>query len=240
MNVVAIVQARMGSTRLPGKVMIELAGEPMLVRCVNRTRRAQVLDEVVVATTTLAADDAIARLCDQHGWPCFRGAQDDVLDRYYQAAKAHQADIVVRITSDCPLIDPEIVCQVVDQFLALGHKADYAYNVLPHGEDPRGLDVEVLRFEVLEQIWRIDDNPARREHVTAYISQHPELFRSHPVVVDLPPIRWTVDTPEDLQLVSNIYEHFGHDLFTSQQVLSALEDNPNWVELNLHVQQKTL
>ena len=113
MKIVAIVQARMGSTRLPGKVLLDLAGEPMLVRDVNRVHRAQTLDEIVVATTVKPADDAIVDLCTECGWPCFRGSEEDVLDRYYRAAIEHQADVVVRITSDCPLTEPEIVDRVV-------------------------------------------------------------------------------------------------------------------------------
>lgn len=120
MKVVAIIQARMGSTRLPGKVLLELAGEPMLVRVVNRTRRATTLDEIVIATTTEAKDGAIVELCASCGWTYFRGSKDDVLDRYYQAAKEYHADIVVRITSDCPLIEPEIIDLVVHEFLKEG------------------------------------------------------------------------------------------------------------------------
>jgi spore coat polysaccharide biosynthesis protein SpsF len=239
-KVVVIVQARMGSSRLPGKVMMPLAGEPMLARCINRVRRAPLVDEVVVATTTLPADDAIEQLCKEYKWPCFRGSEDDVLDRYYRAARVFKADIVIRITSDCPLIDPEIVEQVVREFQNLAPNIDYAYNILPQGDFPRGLDVEVVSYDVLEQIWRLDNNPAWREHVTPFITQHPGMFNIHEVITDLPQIRWTVDTPEDLELVSNIFNHFGHDHFSSRDVLSVLKENPQWAELNQHVRQKSL
>jgi spore coat polysaccharide biosynthesis protein SpsF len=241
-KVVGIIQARMGSTRLPGKVLLDLAGEPMLARVVNRVRRAQTLDEVVVATTMQPADDAIVRLCAERGWPCFRGSEEDVLDRYYRAAVAHQTDIVVRITSDCPLIEPEIVDRVVREFLDLQPSVDYACNVLPQRTFPRGLDTEAMRFDVLEQVWREDLNPAWREHVTPYIHRNPDLFRIHGVVneVDYSDMRWTVDTPEDLAFVRRIYDHFGHNRFSWREVLAVLAEHPEWLEINRHVQQKTV
>ncbi len=242
MRIVAIIQARMGSTRLPGKVLLDLAGEPMLVRGVNRTRRAQTLDEVVVATTVKPTDDAIVDLCDERGWPCFRGSEEDVLDRYYHAALAHQADVVIRITSDCPLIAPEIVDRVVWEFLDLQPEIDYACNVLPRRSFPRGLDTEVMRFDVLEQAWREDRNPAWREHVTPYIQRNPDLFRIHGITndIDYSHMRWTVDTPEDLAFVRCIYEHFGHDRFSWRELLAVLDEHPEWLEINQHVQQKVV
>ena len=242
MKVVAIIQARIGSTRLPGKVLLDLAGKPMLARCVNRTRRAQTLDEVVVATTEQPTDEAIVRLCAERGCPCFRGSEDDVLDRYYRAAVEHQADVVVRITSDCPLIEPDIIDRVVQQFLDLQPEVDYACNTLPRRTFPRGLDTEVMRFDVLEQAWREDNNPAWREHVTPYIQRNPDLFRIHGVVneVDYSHIRWTVDTSEDLAFVRCIYNHFGHDRFSWREVLAVLGQHLEWLEINRHVQQKVV
>ena len=242
MKVVAIIQAHMGSTRLPGKVLLDLAGEPMLARVVNRVRRAQTLDEVVVATTVKSADNAIVRLCAEHGWPCFRGSEEDVLDRYYRAAIANQADVVVRITSDCPLIEPEIVDRVAREFLKHQPEVDYACNVLPRRTFPRGLDTEVMRFDVLERAWREDLDPAWREHVTPYIQRNPDLFCIHGVVnaVDYSHVRWTVDTPEDLAFVRRIYDHFGHDHFSWHKVLAVLEEHPEWLEINRRVQQKAI
>jgi spore coat polysaccharide biosynthesis protein SpsF len=242
MKVVAIIQARMGSTRLPGKVLLDLAGEPILGRVMNRTQRAQTLVEVVVATTVQPVDDAIVRLCAERGWPCFRGSEEDVLDRYYQTAMAHQADVVVRITSDCPLIEPEVIDRVVREFLDLQPEVDYSCNVLPRRTFPRGLDTEVMRFDVLERAWQEDHNLASREHVTPYIYHNPDLFRIHGVTneVDYSHLRWTVDTPEDLDFVRRIYDHFGHDHFTWQEVLEVLEEHPEWLEINRTVQQKVL
>jgi spore coat polysaccharide biosynthesis protein SpsF len=241
-KVVAIIQARVGSTRLPGKVLLDLVGEPMLARVVRRTRRAQSLDEVVVATTVLAADNAIIELCAKRSWPCFRGSEEDVLDRYYHAAMARQADIVVRITSDCPLIEPEVIDCVVQEYLDLQPEVDYACNILPQRTFPRGLDVEVMHFDVLTRAWREDDNPAWREHVTSYILRNPDLFRIHGVTneVDYSHMRWTVDTPEDLDFARCIYNYFNHDRFSRREVLTVLEQHPEWLEINQHVQQKVI
>jgi spore coat polysaccharide biosynthesis protein SpsF len=242
MKIVAIIQARMGSTRLPGKVLLDLAGEPMLVRVVKRTQRAKMLDEVVVATTVQLADEAIARLCSEHSWPCFQGSEEDVLDRYYQAAIAHRAGAVVRITSDCPLIEPEIVDRVVQAFLDGQQEIDYVSNTFPRRMFPRGLDTEVVRFGVLEKVWHEDHDPTWREHVTPYIYRHPELFNIHGIVneVDLSHMRWTVDTTEDLVFMKHIYEHFGNDRFSWREVLSVLGQHPKWIEINQKVAQKIL
>ena len=159
MKIVAIIQARIGSTRLPDKVSADIAGQPMLAHVVNRTRRAKALDAVVVATTTQPADDAIVRVCQKRGWPYFRGSEEDVLDRYYQAASAFLADVIVRITSDCPLIEPEIIDKVVDEFRHYSPAVDYVSNILTR-TFPQGLDVEVMSFDALKKAWQEDDNPA--------------------------------------------------------------------------------
>jgi len=239
-KIVAIIQAHIGSTRLPGKVLLDLAGEPMLARVVNRIQRAKTPEEVVVATTVNPADAAIVRLCGERGWPCFRGSEEDVLDRYYQAARRFGGDAVVRITSDCPLIDAGIVDRVVQKFLDRQPEVDYASNTLPPRTFPRGLDVEVMSLTALERAWREDDSLAWREHVTPYIYRHPEEFKLHPVAndVDYSYMRWTVDTAEDLGFVRKIYEHFGNDRFSWRDVLRVLEEHPEWVEINWYVVQK--
>jgi len=240
-RVVAIIQARMSSTRLPGKVLLDVAGEPMLARVVNRTRRATTLHDVAIATTTKPADEPIVKLCAVRGWPCFRGSEEDVLDRYYWAAKEHRADFIVRITSDCPLVEPEIVDLIVQGILERG-PVDYVSNTIPPRSFPRGLDVEAISFKALERAWREDDNPAWREHVTPYIYRHPEKFVLRAVMndQDFSHMRWTVDTPEDLAFVRRIYGHFGHDRFSWREVLALLKEHPEWLEINRYVQQKVI
>ena len=242
MKVVAIIQARMGSTRLPGKVLRELAGKTMLYRVVNRTRRVKLLDQVVVAAPEAEANNVLADACKEMGVACFRGDEDDVLDRYYRAALAFGAEVVVRITSDCPLIEPEIIERVVGGLLDHYEELDYVCSFIPRRTFPIGLDVEAMKFAVLEQAWREDNNPAWREHVTEYVLHHPELFRMQGVTndTDLSRMRWTVDTIEDFQFVQKIYDHFGGDDFTWQQVLRLLDQHPEWLAINRHIQQKVV
>lgn len=231
----------MGSTRLPSKVLEDLAGEPMLARVVDRTRRAKTPDATMVATTRQPVDDAIARLCAERGWPFFRGSEEDVLDRYYHATLTSKADIVVRITSDCPLIEPEIVDRVVNEFLSHYPEVEYVSNNLER-TFPRGLDVEVMSFDALKKAWQEDCNPVWREHVTPYLRRHPKKFRTRNVAndIDYSYMRWTVDTIEDLTFVRKIYNYFQNDTFTWREVLHLLEMHPEWLEINRHVQQKAV
>jgi len=240
-RIVAIIQARMGSTRLPGKVLKDLAGEPLLARVVSRTMRASRINGVVVATTRDANDDDIVDLCQERGWRSFRGSEEDVLDRYYQAALASEADILARITSDCPLVEPEIIDRVTNELLSYYPEVDFVGNTLTR-TFPRGLDVEVMTFKALERAWREDRNTAWREHVTPYIYRHPDKFRIRNVAndVDYSPMRWTVDTIEDLTFVRKIYGHFQSDTFTWREVLRLLEVHPEWLEINRDVQQKVV
>lgn len=242
MKVLAIIQARMGSTRLPGKVLKDIGGRTMLERVVDRAQRAKFLDGTVVATTTEPVDDVIEALCQKENLPCFRGSQDDCLDRYFQAATKYNAGTVVRITADCPLIDPEVVDRVVQEFIDRQPQVDYACNVLPRRTFPRGLDTEVIRFDALERAWREDKHPVWREHVTAYIHRNPNIFRIHGVTndIDYSHMRWTVDTAEDLTFVQHMYGHFQHDQFSWLDVVHLLEKNPQWLNINRHVEQKTI
>ncbi len=234
----AIIQARMSSTRLPGKVLLDLAGQPMLARVVQRARRAHTIDRVIVATTVEPEDEPIVALCRSRGWSVSRGSRDDVLDRYYQAALADGADRVVRITSDCPVIDPSVIDQVVTQLTA---GVDYASNINPKRTYPRGLDVEVFNFAALSTAWHEDREPTGREHVTPFLYRHPERFRIALVESDKPEAashRWSVDTPEDYELLRRICEHFQAVDFTWLEVLDVLAQHPEWVDLNRHIEQK--
>ncbi len=241
-KIVAIIQARMGSTRLPGKVLKDITREPMLVRDVHRVMQSTLIDTVVIATSTGPSDDPIIALCDLHGWNSFRGDEQDVLDRFYQCAKVYKADIVVRITSDCPLIDAAVIDRVIRDFVDHLPDIDYASNVLPDRTFPRGLDTEVISFSALERSWRDDTNPRWREHVTQYIHHHPDLFVIHCVKnpIDLSSFRWTVDTQEDLEFVKKIYEHFTGDTFSWEDVLAVLKEHPELLEINRNVPQKVI
>lgn len=239
MKILLIVQVRMTSTRLPGKVLLPLAGEPMLTRLIERLRRVQRADGIVIATTTNATDDPIAALCDTLGVPCHRGSEHDVLSRYADAARLHGADAVVRITSDCPLIDPALIDQVIAVY-AEGD-SDYVSNMLPPTW-PYGMAVEVFSAAALQQAHTEATQPAEREHVTPFIYWHPERYRLRNVAspVDLSHHRWTVDTPEDYELVRRLFEtlHPINPEFTQADILTLLDAHPDWMTLNQHVQQK--
>jgi len=235
---VAIVQARVGSTRLPRKVLLPLIGEPILALVMRRVARARMVDEVVVATTTLPEDEEVVDLAVAHGWPVERGSEADLLERYLAAARSHDAAIIVRITSDCPLIDPEVIDRVIGAFKA--SDVDYASNVIPPRSYPRGLDVEVIARTALERAGREDHDPAWREHVTPYLYRHPERFRLVRVAADddHSDQRWSVDTPEDYELLRRIYDALGRDDATWREALAVVDANPSWGMLNRAVVQK--
>lgn len=239
MKVAAIVQARMGSTRLPGKVLKDLGGETVLARVVNRLRRAGLITDLLVATTDLAEDDAIVKECRSLSVSVSRGDRDDVLDRYFRAAQLAKADVIVRITSDCPLIDPEVTDKTIAAFLEA--RPDYASNglVLTY---PRGLDTEVMSFAALGKAWQGARKSYEREHVTPYIYEHPAEFKLLSVTddADHSSQRWTVDTVEDLEFVRQIYARFRSGPFQWRDVLDLLEREPSLLELNRSVVQKAL
>lgn len=240
MTTLAIIQARMGSSRLPGKVLMDLGGGTVLARVVRRLERSQQISRVVVATTSAPVDQAIVSECERLQVPCFRGSEDDVLDRYYQAARLYPAGAVARITSDCPLIDPQLVDETIRVFR--DEQADYASNVFPRTY-PRGLDTEVFTCAALERAWREAREPYQREHVSPYLYQHPERFRLASVSgdVDHSHYRWTVDTPGDLELLRTIYSRFDNcDDFHWQDVIALMEREPELAELNSQVLQKSL
>jgi spore coat polysaccharide biosynthesis protein SpsF len=240
MRTVCIVQARMGSSRLPGKVLMDLAGRPMIERVIARLHKSRTLSDVVVATTTEPADDVIWEKSLKESWPCFRGSETDLLDRYYKAASKYNAGIVVRVTSDCPMIDPGVVDEVVEFFFAHYPEVDYASNTIQPRTFPLGLDTEVMSFQALERAWREDRNPAWREHATPYIYKTPGAFRIKAFNdrVDRSFMRWTVDTAEDLAFVRKIFEHFKNDEFSWTEVLSLLKSHSEWMEINRHIVQK--
>ena len=229
----------MRSTRLPGKVLLPLGGQPMLARLVERLRRVRLADAIVIATTTHPSDDAIAALCHQLGVPCHRGSELDVLSRYAEAVAAHPADVVVRITSDCPLIDPALVDQVIARYQR--GDADCVSNMLPPTW-PYGMAVEVFGAKALAEAHAEARLPAEREHVTPFLYAHPERYRLQNVAspVDLSAQRWTVDTPEDYELVRRLFDaQFpARPHFTLADLLATLQAHPDWLAINQHIVQK--
>jgi len=239
-RVVAIVQARLGSTRLPGKVLLPLGAYPVLGHVMRRVARAASVDRVVLATTTHPADDPLIDLADREGWSVVRGSVEDVLDRYMTAARAHDADLVVRITSDCPLIDPEVVDEVVAA--SLDEAWDFTANTIEPRTYPRGLDTEVISRTALARAWAEDEEPAWREHVTPYLYRHPDRFRCRAVrsPTDHSAQRWVVDTSADYDLLQRIVGALDRDDASWREVLAVVEAHPEWRDLNRAVEQKVV
>ena len=284
---IAIIQARMSSTRLPGKVLRQIAGEPMLARVIERAKRAKLVDEVVLATTTDPSDDPVAEFCAERGYNVTRGSLNDVLDRYYQAAKEYDADVIVRLTADCPVLDPNVVDQTIS-VIASGRTKfglakqspsleseiatsqeraprndvnfDFVANRLPPpmGRSfPIGLDTEVCTFNALERAWQEADQKHQREHVMPYLYEDTTMTTDHSLlstgfsprgfkialvnhVPDYGSLRWTVDTPEDLEFIQQVFARFENDKFGWQDILALLEREPALAKINADVHHKTL
>ncbi len=255
----------MSSSRLPDKVLLDIAGEPMLRRVWSRTSRASRVDDVLIATTEDPSDDRVQAYCSGHGMALVRGSQFDVLDRFHKAASLSTADIVVRITADCPMIDPALIDDAVETLLGKAPQDatafDFVANRLPppfRRTFPIGLDVEVCASAALEQAWQHGHEPQHREHVMPYLYEgvqlstvSPELStgrsprgfriaqRNH--VPDLGSARWTVDTPEDLEFVRQVYDRMGgRDEFSWKEVLALVEREPQLAQINAGVRHKTL
>ena len=228
-----IVQARMGATRLPGKMMKDIAGKPAIAHVFERARLSKRARDVWLATTTNAADDVLAGWAARNRVPCYRGSERDVLDRYYQTAKEAGAGVIVRITGDCPLLDAAVIDEVIDGFA--GGMYDYVSNVHPP-TFPDGLDTEVFSFAALERAWREAKLPSEREHVTPYMWKNPDLFAQKNVEQspDASAHRWTLDTPADLQflrLVAGECTRRGSQCGW-KEVLAILEAHREWQTIN--------
>lgn len=232
-KITAVIQARLGSTRLAGKTLMMLEGQTLLGHLVNRVRASKHIDGIVIATTVKERDDAIAEFAKGNGIDFSRGSEDDVLDRFYQAAVKYGLETIVRVTPDCPMLDPEVTDYVISQFVAGDY--DYVSNVLTPTY-PDGLDTEVFSFHALKRAWNEAKLPSEREHVTAYIHKHPELFRLFNVKrqgEDLSWMRWTVDTDKDLLFAREIFKRLGSKgIFHMDDVLRLLRDEPEILEIN--------
>lgn len=240
MKTTAIVQARMGSTRLPGKVLMDVGGETVLGRVVRRLRRAARVQEIVIATSSSTNDDAITIECQRLGVACFRGPEHDVLARYISAAERFGCDLIVRITADCPLIDPEIVDEVIQS--CIEKRVDLACNDLP-ATFPRGLDVEVFPLEALRKVQALATENYQREHVTPVFYERQDIFRIVSVQAerDFSQYRWTIDTKEDLHLIREIYAQFANDdHFGWRAVLELMQHRPELARINANIVQKSV
>jgi spore coat polysaccharide biosynthesis protein SpsF len=263
LKTVAIIQGRMGSSRLPGKVLAQIAGQPMLQHVIERARRARTVEAVVVATSSDPADDPIADFCASLSVPCSRGSLHDVLDRYYQAAQAQHAGVVVRITADCPMIDPELIDATVKLVTAsrAPNQVDFAANRLPppfQRTFPIGLDVEVCTFAALQRAWQESSETFHREHVMPYLYQDVRLSRSDAYLSigvsprgfniallnhepDYGSLRWTVDTPADLIFVREVFARLSAKPgFNWAAVLELLQQEPELAKINSEIRHKTM
>jgi spore coat polysaccharide biosynthesis protein SpsF len=237
------VQARMGSTRLPGKILKPIMDKPMLHYLVERLKRVTKANASVILTSTNVSDDVVVEFCEQENIPFFRGSENDVLARYYAAAFERKPDIIVRLTADCPLLEPEIIDSAIKTFKKES-KCDYVSTLLDKRTLPRGLDVEVFSYKALEKTFQEAIKPEEREHVTPYIYWHPELFKLKSIKYpkDYSQYRLTVDTKEDFLLIEKIYEilYPVKPNFNFQDVIDLLEHQPALVLINAHIQQKAL
>lgn len=234
----AVLQARMTSSRLPGKVLMPILGVPMLLRQIERVSRSRNIDKLVVATSDTASDDAIVHLCRSRNLACYRGSLDDVLDRFYRVSLMHPSEYIVRLTADCPLADPAVIDAVV-RFCEQGCY-DYASNTI-EPTFPDGLDVEVVRTNCLHEAWKEAILPSEREHVTPFIHRRPMRFKigQYKCEPDLSSLRWTVDEAVDLELITQIYARLYPEdpEFSTDDVLSFLDSEPRLKTMNKSLQR---
>lgn len=243
MNRVAIIEARMNSSRLPGKVLKPILGKPMLELLIERIKQARYVDQIVIATTVSNFDDTIEALAKRLEVKCFRGSEDDVLDRVLSAAWEHKADVVVEITGDCPLVEAEKIDQMLKSYEYLDY--DFMANRLD-GSYPPGLGLRIFRRQTLERVDRLTKNPVDREHVTLYVWEHPELFSIYHFQNNLNPKYWdlrlTVDNQEDFIFIEKIFE----ELYTKNpgfglyDIIDLLERRPKLIDINKHIKDKPI
>jgi spore coat polysaccharide biosynthesis protein SpsF len=245
LGIVAIVQARFGSTRLPGKILKEIYHKPMLGHVVNRLSHSKLIEKIIVATTNLTEDDQVQEFCEANNFSFYRGSSEDVLSRYFETAKTFGAKIIIRITSDCPVIDYSIVDRMLEEFISANRlsKLDYLSNTLTR-TFPRGLDTEIFSFNTLTKAHQEATRKYEREHVTPYIYNNLDLFaiKNFSNEKDYSFHRWTVDTQEDFNLVERIYKSLyeKNKLFLFEDILKLFEEEPDLIRINQDIQQKKL
>ncbi|CAG0969978.1 MAG: glycosyltransferase family protein [Candidatus Methanoperedens sp.] len=232
--IVAIIQARMGSTRLPGKVFKDILGKPMLWHIINRLRASKLIERIIIATSDKESDKVILKLAEEVGVEGFAGSEEDVLDRYYHAAKKFEAETIVRITGDCPLIDPQIVDEIIGYYLKNKNILDIVHNGTSY---PDGIaETEVFSFAVLEKSWQKARLPSEREHVTSYIWKNPDLFKSATLEYkeDNSFMRFVVDEEKDFMLVTEIFNNLYEksNIFHYEDILKLLNKKPELIDLN--------
>lgn len=239
-NIVAIIEARMTSSRLPGKHMLQAGGKPMLQHLVDRLKRVSLISKIVIATTTNASDDALVNFADASGVGVYRGSEQDVMGRVIEAGAVYSADVICEVTGDCPIIDPELVEQVIQTFLV--NNAVYANN----GKNglPGGMSAQVFLWSALKKSSEMTQEPLDREHVTLHIKRHPELFPPVYLVASKatywPELMLTLDEADDYKLLKRIIEHFGEDnpYFGCAEVIQVLREHPDWIAINSSVRRK--
>jgi spore coat polysaccharide biosynthesis protein SpsF len=239
-KVVAIVQARTGSKRLPGKVLKKILGKPVLWHVISRVKAAKLIDNIVVATTVNNTDNKIIELADALGIASFAGSEDDVLDRFFEAAKKFKADVIVRITADDPLKDPTIIDKIVETFLK--NKVDYVSNTIKPTY-PEGIDVEVFSFSALKIAWSEATSKFDREHVTSYIWRNPRKFKLMNIENergDLSHMRWTLDTQQDFDFMQEVFARLykKDEIFMMDAVLELLQKHPEISRLNEQIERR--
>lgn len=243
MKVGVIIQARMGSTRLSGKVMKEIQGKTVLEHVIERVSQTEIINEIIIATTIDERDDIIAKEALNLGVKVYRGSEEDVLSRYYYAANEYSIDVIIRITSDCPLVDPQIIDQLVRSYI--GNDYDFVTNAgsdLTQRTYPRGLDIEVFSFEWLEKAFHHANKQYQREHVTPYIYEFNEKILYYKNGINYSSHRWTLDTKEDFELITAIYDRLykGKHDFYFMDIINLFNNEPNLFNINAHIEQKKL
>jgi spore coat polysaccharide biosynthesis protein SpsF len=240
-RVVAVVQARMGSTRLPGKVMKSICNKPVIELMLERLSKSKLIDEIVVATTNLNEDNVIFDWAKKFEYSVFRGSELDCLDRHYQVGKKFDAEYVCKITPDCPFIDPQIVDKVIGYFLENSEKYDYVSNGHPPSY-PDGLDMEIMHLSTLETAWKHSVDPIEREHTTTHIWKNPNIFRIGNVLMSeeknlFMTKRWTLDYPEDFEFIEKVYENLYQNgkIFLMDEILEFLSKRPDIRKINSHL-----